>query len=134
MRPLTVGHAADLAAHLQALRRYLMIERPIAPTEDDNLVYTFNRFHACRFGTEVVLVDPKSGEHLTLRHDILDTLARIERHAIELGADPACARIKSRVESGEGDAAWSRARFADLGSAPELMRAQAVRWQEDGPH
>lgn len=128
--PLTVGHAADLAAYLQALCRYLMIERPIAPAEDDYLVYTFNRFHACRFGTEGVLVDPKTGEHRTLQDDILATLARIEQHAIELDADAACARIKARVERGAGDAAWSRARFAELGSAPELMRAQAVRWRE----
>jgi len=128
--PLTVGHAADLAAYLQSLCRYLMIERPIAPAEDDYLVYTFNRFQACRFGTEGVLVDPKSGEHRTLQDDILETLTRIEQHAIELDADAACARIKSQVGQGTGDAAWCRSRFAELGSAPELMRAQARRWQE----
>lgn len=129
--PLTVGHAADLAAYLQALCRYLMIERPIIPAEDDYLVYSFNRFNACRFGLEGVLVDPKSGEHLLLREDILDTLGRVEQHAIELDADTACARLRRRVENGESDAAWCRKRFAELGSAPELMRAQAARWMED---
>ncbi|MDP3036597.1 MAG: YbdK family carboxylate-amine ligase [Rhodocyclaceae bacterium] len=128
--PLTVGHAADLAAYLQALCRYLMVERPIVPVEDDYLVYNFNRFQACRFGTEGILVDPKSGEHRTLREDILETLVRIEQHAIELDADVPCARIKTRVEQGASDAGWCRARFTELGSAPELMRAQALRWQE----
>jgi glutamate---cysteine ligase / carboxylate-amine ligase len=126
--PLTVEHAADLAAYLQALCRYLLIERPIKPAEDDYLVYTFNRFHACRFGTEGVLVDPKSGEHLTLREDILWTLKRIEQHAIELGGDEACRRLKRRVEKGVSDAEWCRQQFAELGSAPELMRAQARKW------
>jgi len=73
--------------------------------------------------------DPKSGEHCTLKDDILQTLTRIEQHAIELDADVACARIKARVERGDSDAAWCRGRFAELGSAPELMRAQAIRWQ-----
>ncbi len=127
--PLTVGHAADLAAYLQALCRYLMIERPIVPVEDDYLVYTFNRFQACRFGAEGVLVDPKSGEHSSLRDDILQTLERIEQHAIELDGDAACARIKARLERRESDAAWCRSRVAELGSAAELMRAQAIRWQ-----
>ena len=128
--PLTVGHAADLAAYLQALCRYLMIERPIVPTEDDYLVYTFNRFQACRFGAEGILVDPKSGTHCSLRDDMLQTLGRIEQHAIELDADVACARIKARVERGESDATWCRTCFAELGSAAELMRAQSIRWQE----
>lgn len=128
--PLTVGHAADLAAYLQALCRYLMVERPIVPVKDDYLVYNFNRFQACRFGTEGILVDPKTSEHRTLSDDILETLALIEQHAIELDADAACSRIKSRVQNCTSDAAWCRARFSELGSAPELMRAQANYWLE----
>lgn len=127
--PLTVDHAADLAAYLQALARYLIVERPLRPCEDDYLVYGFNRFQACRFGAEGVLVDPRSGEHLNLRDDMLDTLGRIEQHAIELGADGACQRIKSRLQNRQSDAGWCRQRFAEYGeSAAELMRAQAQRW------
>ncbi len=129
--PLTVQHAADLAAYLQALCRYLMIERPIQPNEDDYLVYTFNRFQACRFGTAGVLVDPKTGELLAAKDDILFTLGRIEQHAIELNADVACARIKRRLESNDSDANWCRERFAEFGSAPELMRSQANWWRQN---
>ncbi|HRE18035.1 MAG TPA: YbdK family carboxylate-amine ligase [Rhodocyclaceae bacterium] len=127
--PLTVDHAADLAAYLQALSRYLIIERPIRPTEDDYLVYGFNRFQACRFGADGVLVDPKTGEHHGIRDDILATLDRIEQHAIELGADAACRRLRDRLVRHDCDAAWCRAQFAAGNqSAPELMRAQAQRW------
>lgn len=128
--PLTIEHAADLAAYLQALCRYLMIERPIQPMEDDYLVYTFNRFQACRFGTAGILVDPKSREHLPIDEDILATLTRIEQHAIELGADAACQRLRRRVIDHESDAEWCRRTYADYASMPELMRAQAAKWAE----
>jgi carboxylate-amine ligase len=51
--PLTVERAAALAAYVQALARWLLIERPVrAVDEDDYLVYTYNRFQACRFGLD----------------------------------------------------------------------------------
>lgn len=126
--PLTVEHAADLAAYAQALCRYLIIERPIEPVEDDYLVYTFNRFQACRFGTSGVMVDPKSLAHLPINDDILDTLRRIEQHAIELGADGACKRLLKRVIDHDSDAEWCRNTYAHFGSLPELARAQASKW------
>ena len=126
--PLTVGHAADLAAYLQALCRYLLRERPLEPAEDDYLVYSFNRFQASRFGLDGVLVDPLSGEHRPLADDIRQTLACIEGHAIELGADDACRRIGERAAAASTDAAWSRAVYADTGSLAETVRAQSRRW------
>ena len=58
--PLTVEKAAALACYLQCLCRYLREERPFEPAEDDYLVYTFNRFQACRFGLDGEIVDPKT--------------------------------------------------------------------------
>jgi len=127
--PLTVDHAADLAGYLQALCRYLLVERPLRPCEDDYLVYGFNRFQACRFGADGVLVTPQGGEHILIKDDILATLDRIEQHAIELGADAACQRLRTRVTNDQSDARWCREYFsANHGSAPELMRAQAQHW------
>ena len=126
--PLTVEHAADLAGYLQALCRYLMIERPIQPAEDDYLVYTFNRFQACRFGAAGMMVDPKTLQHRPIDEDIIDTLSRIEQHAIELGADTACARIRQRVLQKNSDAEWCRRSYAHYGALPELARAQADKW------
>ena len=48
--PLTVDRAAALAGYLQALCNYLLDESEPAPSESDYLVYTYNRFQACRFG------------------------------------------------------------------------------------
>ena len=37
--PLTVQRAAQVAAFIQSVARYLMIERPFRPVDDDYLVY-----------------------------------------------------------------------------------------------
>jgi len=47
--PLTVERAASIACYLQALCRWLLVERPFEPAEDDYLACRFNRFPACRF-------------------------------------------------------------------------------------
>jgi carboxylate-amine ligase len=67
-----------LAAHRAAVH---------ASDEDDYLPYTFNRFQACRFGLDGTYVDPSTGEHRTLREDILASFNRLEGHAIDLGAE-----------------------------------------------
>ena len=48
--PLTVERAAQLAAYAQSLARYLLIERPCAPSREVYALYNHNRFQACRYG------------------------------------------------------------------------------------
>ena len=48
--PLSVDRAAAIACYIQTLARHLLVDKPFVPKEDDYLVYTFNRFEACRFG------------------------------------------------------------------------------------
>lgn len=127
--PLTVTQAARLAAFIQSIARWFMIERPFRPAEDDYLVYTFNRFQACRFGYAGTYVDPRTHERRPLREEILATLARIEQHAIELNADTACADLGRAVVHGENDAAWMRRVQADEQSLPEVVRQQCLRWR-----
>ena len=128
--PLSVAKAADLAAFAQALARHLMIERPFEPTEDHYLVYTFNRFQACRFGLDGIYVDPRTGEHRVLRDELLATLARIEPHAIELGADRACANLLALVRDGLTDARWCRETHAAQRSFSELVHRQSRLWMD----
>lgn len=82
--PLTVERAAALAAYLQALCRMLLDRRDETPEEDDYLVYTYNRFQACRFGLDGMLVHPKTKERISLREDILATFRRVEPCATAL--------------------------------------------------
>ena len=82
--PLTVERAAALACYLQAICRRLLERAEPAPQEDDYLVYTFNRFQACRFGLDGTMVDPRTRESRSIREDILATLRVVEPHGAAL--------------------------------------------------
>lgn len=125
--PLTVDRAAALAVYLQSLASYLLEERPVEPEEDDYLVYTFNRFQACRFGLDGVIADPRTKRRISLRDDIRDTLARIRPHAYALGAEAGCAHIDRILFEGN-DAQWLRGLRSRGYSYPGLVQQQARRW------
>jgi carboxylate-amine ligase len=127
--PLTVSRAAQIAAYIQCLARYLIVERPFRLTEDDYLVYTFNRFQACRFGYAGTYVDPRSHAHRTIAEDILETFSRIEQHAIELRADEACQALRADVLAGHNDAAALRTAWQTTRSLPEVVQGQCERWR-----
>jgi glutamate---cysteine ligase / carboxylate-amine ligase len=128
--PLTVERAAAIAAYLQCVARWLVIERPFEPEEDDYLAYAYNRFQACRFGLDGEVVDPKTAEHEPLRALISQTLKRIEPHAIELRAEPGLALIRDALaRDGGSDAAWLRQVQGREQYLPELVRRQCLRFE-----
>ena len=86
--PLTVERAAALAGFVQSLASWFLHEQPFMPQEDDYMVYTYNRFQACRFGLDAVYVDPPTGQHMPLRDHILQTLRQIGDHARQRGRQP----------------------------------------------
>ena len=126
--PLTVRRAAAIAAYIQALARHLMIERPLRLAEDDYLVYTFNRFQACRFGYAGTYVHPETHEHRTIGDEIEASILQVEQHAIELGCDAPLAELLQEVRAGHNDAAWLRARHGAGTPLPELVMAQCALW------
>lgn len=126
--PLTLEKAAGIAAYIQSVARWLIEERPTEPVEDDYLVYTFNRFQACRFGFDGVYVDPKTAVHRTIREDILATMERIRPHAAALGAVQACDELAEDARSRGSDATWIRDQFANERLLAEVVRRQTLRW------
>ena len=127
--PLSILRAAQIAAYIQSVARYLLIERPFLPSEDDYLVYTFNRFQACRFGYSGTYVDPRSHEQRTIAEDILESFTRIEQHAIEIGADTACQALRTDVAAGLNDAATLRTAWERSRSLPEVVQEQCALWR-----
>ena len=127
--PLTVERAAALSGFVQSLAAWFMEEQPFMPTEDDYLVYTYNRFQACRFGLESVYVDPASGKHMPLREHILLTLHQIERHAEKLGASAFIHLLRSSAERGENDARWLRELQGEESLLAEVVRQAAQRFR-----
>jgi len=126
--PLTIGKAAAIAGYIQALSRWLLLERPAEPAEDDYLVYTFNRFQACRFGLDGTHVDPKTGQHRSLREHILETMERIRPHAAALDAEAACRELSQDAIARGNDATWLRDQQAAERDLSEVVRRQTLRW------
>jgi carboxylate-amine ligase len=125
--PLTVDKAAALACYLQCLCRHLREDRPLEPTEDDYLVYTFNRFQACRFGLDGEIVDPKTKQRLRIRDDILRTLARIDEHALDLHAEDASRLLRDSLFAGN-DADRLRERHAAGLPLPAVVEWSCGQW------
>jgi carboxylate-amine ligase len=125
--PLTVEKAAALACYLQCICRYLREQKPFEPAEDDYLVYTFNRFQACRFGLDGEIVDPKTKERTRLRDDILRTLARVDEHALDLQALDASNLIRESLFAGN-DAQWLRGQRSAGKPLSAVVEAATQRW------
>lgn len=124
--PLSIHRAAQLAAYVQALGAWFLSEQPFEPSEDDYLVYTYNRFQACRFGLDGTYVDPASSEQLSLREHIGQTLQRITSHA----PHPARARCRSCPWfcSAATMRAWLRESYAQVQQLPEVVRQASLRF------
>lgn len=126
--PLTVERAAALAGYLQALCRHLLKREEPPPSEDDYLVYNYNRFQACRFGLDGTVTHPKTYETLSLREDILSTLRLMEPHADALGSYDAL-RSLADVARGTNDATYLRQQYEAQGSAEGMVNAAIERFR-----
>ena len=119
--PLTVERAAALACYLQALCRMLLERDDEPPAEDDYLVYNYNRFQACRFGLDGVLVAPKSNECISLREDILATLRRLTPIASSLGSLAAFDELYAVAADAGNHASYLRRQYAEKGGAAGMV-------------
>nr|WP_279343804.1 YbdK family carboxylate-amine ligase [Variovorax terrae] len=128
--PLTVERAAALAGYVQSLAAWFLREQPFMPAEDDYLVYTYNRFQACRFGLEAVYVDPATGEHMALRDHILATLQRLEPHAEAVNAGAALHLLRASAEQGSNDARWLREQQSQERLLAEVIRRAALKFRD----
>jgi len=127
--PLTVERAAALAGFVQSLASWFLNEQPFVPQEDDYMVYTYNRFQACRFGLEAVYVEPATGGHLPLREHILQTLQQVEPHAQALGASAAIDLLRECAARGANDARWLRETHGRERLLAEVVRQAAERFR-----
>ena len=127
--PLTVERAAALSGFVQSLARWFMQDNPFMPAEDDYLVYTTNRFQACRFGLDATYVEPSTGRHMPLREHIAMTMAQLAPHAYHLGASNALHQLRLSAECSYNDARWLRERQDDEHLLAEVIRQAAERFR-----
>ncbi|WBY03993.1 YbdK family carboxylate-amine ligase [Ramlibacter tataouinensis] len=130
--PLTIERAAALAGLVQSLASWFLHDQPFMPAEDDYMVYTYNRFQACRFGLEAVYVDPVSGRHMPLREHIQLTLQQIAPHAQRLGAWPAIEQVVQEAGKSLNDARWLRRQQMRERLLAEVVRQAGERFKGRG--
>jgi carboxylate-amine ligase len=126
--PLTVERAAMLAVYAQSLTRHLLLDRPRAPLRDVYLLYSHNRFQACRYGLDGTLIDAYTQRHVRIQEDVLDTLKVIAPHAAEVGAAEALQQLAADVAERHEDAAWLREQYKVHGSLNDVARVQSELW------
>jgi carboxylate-amine ligase len=126
--PLTVERAAAIAGYLQALCRHLLERNEPPPIEDDYLVYTYNRFQACRFGFDGTMVIPQWLQPISIREDILTTLRIVEPHAAALGGEEALEQIYRIAHQGS-DASLLRSARHQSGSVTGVVEAALDRFR-----
>lgn len=126
--PLTVERAAILGAYVQTLAA-MLLEETTELSEDIYLPYSYNRFQACRFGLEGMVIDPLARQSLPLRADINATLERLRPYARELGSDAALDGIAAIVNTSGNHAHWQRSRYQSAPSLTQLVHDQARAWR-----
>ena len=130
--PLTVEMAAALAALVQTLASILMAVKPdsAAYAQIGDLatyrVYGYNRFQACRFGYDAMLVDPRSKQSFHLGAALDQLLADLMPAAAQLGTVRALLYLQELVAARQNGASWMRAMLAQSGDLTDLMRMQAA--------
>lgn len=124
--PLTLRHAADLAALARALADIGLREQHVRPNSRLFEVYAANRFRAARYGLEGEIFDAISGRATELRADLIRWLDRCRRSCAAKDR-PRLTRLLDRVRRENSDAQWIKlARARDGLSWGALMRTQAA--------
>lgn len=126
--PLKIETAVALGAYAQTLARYIFEHRELVPEQHVYLPYSYNRFQACRFGLEGVMVNSANGQQNIVRDDILRTLTMLEDLALEMGNADALDYLRRRVLNNEADSRWLRDQAAQAGSLSEVVRQASELW------
>jgi glutamate---cysteine ligase / carboxylate-amine ligase len=138
--PLTVEMAAALAALVQALSSQLLASPPDSAVRQQAgdvatyRVYGYNRFQACRFGYEAMIVDARTKQSFHLGQALERLLEDIMPVAAQLGSVRAIIYLQELVAARQNGASWMRAMHAQSGDLSEVMRTQAALFRHSGQH
>ena len=109
--PLTVDHAADIAALIRVLARYSLERDPQHFGSLQRATYCANRFEAARRGLHADYFDTESDSRTTVRRFGIETLMRTAGIARSMNLDAPCRRLLARLVAGTSDAANLRGAF-----------------------
>lgn len=131
--PLAVDTPVLLAAYAQMLARHCFETDWKQISAERMLTYSYNRFQACRFGYDAMLVDPLTESRTRLLEDMLNTLGELLPHAQALGCESEHQAIRERVLQRRTDSQVLRDTFAASGSLSDVVRRQSEVWMYQPP-
>lgn len=126
--PLEVETAVALGAYAQTLAAQFFNDRSQVPQQDTYLTYSYNRFQACRYGLNGLLINPFDGSKPTIRDNVLSTFESLKDTAAQMGTTDALAYLEARIREDRADSKWLRERFCESGSLNDVVRQQSGLW------
>lgn len=128
--PLTIQTAADIAAYAQALCAHFRAHPELRQDRGLMLVYSYNKFQACRFGLEGTLVDPTSQQPVPLAQELIDMLTTVMPYAAERGAGDAIKRLMRLAVARVNDARKLRDIMEKKDSLSDVVREASRLWMQ----
>lgn len=131
--PLTIDTPVLLAAYAQMLAKRCFDENWNDINPDHYLTYSYNRFQACRFGFDGVLIDPAQQKQTGLQEDLLLTLNDLQPYAQSLNAQAQLKQLRERTLKRVSDSQWLRDIYEQSGSLSEVVAQQSELWMYGTP-
>ena len=129
--PLTIDQPSLLAAYAQLLAKHCFDSGWNDMAPERALTYSYNRFQACRFGLDGILVNPEDGSRISILEDLLATFDQLKGVATELDGDASLAALREHVLKRQSDSQWLRDRYRESGSLSDVVRRQSELWMYD---
>jgi len=129
--PLGLDMPPLLAGYLQMLAHRCLTEQWNDITPQRTLAYSYNRFQACRFGYDALLVDATDGRSANLAEDLIASLDSLTDQARELGLEDCRLALRERAQRRQSDSQWLRDRYRESGSLSDVVRQQSQRWMNE---
>lgn len=126
--PLTLHKAIAIAGYIQALARYLLLEKPHPITQELYLVYEYNRFRACHDAFDAEFINPYTAEKTILAQDIAQTLKVIKPHAEDLKTDQLLLEVAEWVAKKENDAGLLMEFYEKKENFEDVIAEQCKMW------
>lgn len=126
--PITIKKAIMLAAYIQAVSHYLLLEKPIAISQDLYLLYNYNRFQASRYGYDGEFINPYTLNKCKIGEDILSTINIIQKHTDQLNNTDWIINLMNDVINKDNDATKLRKIMQEVKTLPKLVFNQCVIW------
>lgn len=130
--PLTITHAADIAALCQAIARCYLDRRPRLDTALQHDVGAVNRFKAAKSAWEATILDTEFDRPVSLAESAASLIERCMPYCADRGSSDRLERLQRRIAARSTDADWMREVMGRSCDWARLLMAQSARLFEPG--